>query len=72
MSLEEKLELLADTIETDVENLDPAKKLDDIQEWDSMAKVSLIVMLDEEFDKEIVADDLLKLETVQDILDIMA
>jgi len=71
MSLEEKLALLAETIETDVENLEPDRKLEDIQEWDSMAKVSLIVMLDEEFEKEIVADDLLKLETVQDILDIM-
>lgn len=71
MSNEEKIALLAETIETDIENLVPNKALSEIDEWDSMARISLIVMLDEEFEKEVSSSDLRALETVQDILDMM-
>ena len=43
----------------------------DIDEFDSIAKLSLIVLMDDEFGKTIKSDDIKALVTVQDILDIM-
>ena len=40
----------------------------DYEEWDSIAQLSLIAMLDEEFDLQIEEKDFEKLETVEDLL----
>ena len=40
----------------------------DYEEWDSIAQLSLIAMLDEEFDLQIEGDEFNKLETVEDLL----
>ncbi len=71
MSIEEKKELLADTFDMDVEDVDAEKVLADMEEWDSMTKLSLIVLFDDEFDKKITSDDIKKLVTIQDILNLM-
>ena len=71
MSIEEKKELLADTFDMDVEDVDAEKVLADMEEWDSMTKLSLIVLCDDEFDKKITSDDIKKLVTIQDILNLM-
>ena len=68
MSIEEKKELLADTFDMDVEDVDAEKVLADMEEWDSMTKLSLF---DDEFDKKITSDDIKKLVTIQDILNLM-
>ena len=39
-----------------------------MDEWDSIAALSLIVMLDEEFEKTITGDEIRALVTVNDIL----
>ena len=39
-----------------------------MEEWDSIAMLSLIAMLDEEFDKTITGKELKELKTVADIL----
>lgn len=40
----------------------------DYEEWDSIAQLSLIAMLDEEFDLQIEGDEFDKLKTVEDLL----
>lgn len=66
MSKEEKLELLAETL--DVEEITEETVLNDLDNWDSMTKLSLIVMFDDEFGKKITSDDIKSFVTVEDIL----
>lgn len=40
----------------------------DYEEWDSIAQLSLIAALDEEFDLQIEGDDFEELKTVEDLL----
>ncbi len=71
MTTEEKLALLEETFDMDEGSLEPDMELADIDEFDSIAKLSLIVLMDDEFGKTIKNDDIKALETVQDILDMM-
>ena len=71
MSIEKKLELLADVFECDIEELDPQTKLNDMDSWTSMTKLSLIVMVDDECEKTLTSEDIKKFVTVADILDYM-
>ena len=71
MSIKEKLELLEELFEMEEGTLEADTSLDDIEEWDSMTKLSLIVMMDEECGKALKGEDIKKFKTVQDILDYM-
>ena len=71
MTTEEKLALLEETFDMDEGSLEPDMELADIDEFDSIAKLSLIVLMDDEFGKTIKSDDIKALEIVQDILDMM-
>ena len=63
MTNEKKLEMLADVMGVEVSELS-----DDIVKWDSLASVNFIVMLDDEFDKQIGAGELKSCKTVGDLL----
>ena len=52
MTMEEKMELLAETLDVDTEDISAETVLSDMPEWDSMTKLSLIVMFDDEFGKK--------------------
>ncbi len=71
MSIEKKMELLADVLDVEAEDLDPAKKLEDYEEWDSVAVLSYIAMIDEEFGREIKGAEIKAFVTIQDALDAM-
>ena len=71
MTTEEKLALLEETFDMDEGSLEPDMELADIDEFDSIAQLSLIVLMDDEFGKTIKSDDIKSLESVQDILDMM-
>lgn len=71
MVIEEKLDLIAETLDTDRENLTPATELLSLDEWDSMGVISTITMLDRRFKKVLSAEQIEQLITVQDILDRM-
>ena len=71
MSEKEKLALLEDMLDIDEGSLEPDMKLEGVDGWDSMAKLSLIVLLDDEFEKVITADQVKELQTVRDILSLM-
>lgn len=71
MTNEEKIAMLEDMLELDGGSLKPEMELKDIAEYDSMAKLSLIVMMDEECGKKLTGEDIQSFNTVQDILDFM-
>ena len=71
MSTKEKLALLEDLFEMEEGTLAPEMTLESIEEWDSMTKLSLIVMMDDEFGKTLKGDDIKGFKIVQDILNFM-
>lgn len=72
MTNEEKIAMLEDMLELDGGSLKPEMELKDIAEYDSMAKLSLIVLMDDEFNKKLTGEDIQGFNTVQDILDFMS
>lgn len=71
MTQEEKIALLEDMLELDGGTLTPETELSSIDEYDSMAKLSLIVLMDDECGKELTGEQIREFNTVQDILDFM-
>ena len=71
MTIEEKLALLEETLETDEGTLSADMDLDDVDEYDSMTKLSIIVMMEDEFGVKLTGDVVRGFRTVQDILDLM-
>lgn len=68
MDLKEKLALIEETIDTRENVLTPETALNDLDEWDSIAALSLIIMLDKHFEKEISGQEIKALKTIADIL----
>ena len=71
MTEREKLALLEDMLELDEGALTTDKALDDIDEYDSMAKLSLIVLMEDEFGVKLTGDVIKGFETVGDIVALM-
>ena len=71
MTNEEKITMLEDMLELDGGTLKPEMNLNDIPEYDSMAKLSLIVMMDDEFGKKLTGEQIREMKTVQDVIDFM-
>ena len=71
MTQEEKIALLEDMLELDGGSLTPETELSSIEEYDSMAKLSLIVLMDEECGKKLTGEKIREFKTIQDILDFM-
>ncbi len=71
MTQEEKIALLEDMLELDVNTLTPETELNSIEEYDSMAKLSLIVLMDEECNKKLTGEQIREFKTVEDILAFM-
>ena len=71
MNEQEKLALLEDMLELDEGTLKPDTNLDDIEEYDSMSKLSLIVLMQDEFDVKLTSDEVKSFQTIGDILNRM-
>ena len=71
MDISKKLALLEDMMELDEGILTPEMALEEIEEWDSLAKLSLIVLVDEECGKQLTGDQIKTFVCVKDILDCM-
>ena len=68
--MDTKITKFKDVIECD-EIITPQTPLDSIAEWDSMGKISTIVMLADDYGYTLTFDELKKLNIVGDILDLM-
>jgi acyl carrier protein len=71
MNLQEKLALIEEVLDVETGSLTPETLLAEVDEWDSIAALSLIVMLDEKFEKTVSGVQIKALASVNDILDYM-
>ena len=71
MSDQEKIAMLEEMMELDDGTLAADTALADIEEYDSMTKLSLIVLMEDEFDVKLDGDTIKGFETVGDILKLM-
>lgn len=71
MSNAEKIRLIEETWEMDEGTLAEDTVLESLEEYDSMGKLSLIVMIDDECHKKLDSDTIKGFKTVKDILDYM-
>ena len=71
MTNQEKIKLIEETLELEENALTSETLLADVAEYDSMAKLSLIVLCDDEFNKKLTGEQIQEFKTVQDILDFM-
>ena len=53
MNLQEKLALIEEVLDVETGSLTTETLLAEVDEWDSIAALSLIVMLDEKFEKTV-------------------
>ena len=65
------MRLIEETLEMDANTLTEDTVLADVEEFDSMAKLSLIVLCDDEFGKKLSGEELRGFKTVKDILDFL-
>ena len=64
------LEEFADMLGVSAAELTPSTQLSSLENWDSVAYLSTMVLLDEKVGVAISPDDLTSARTVQDILDV--
>jgi len=68
MTTEEKIAMLEDVLDVEQGTLKQETALADIDEYTSIAKLSVIVMFDDEFGKKLTGEKLREFKTVGDIL----
>lgn len=71
MEQKEKLAKLEEMMDLEASSLRPESRLSDIEEWDSITHLSLIILLEDEYGKEVSGTQVRALKTVQDILNLM-
>lgn len=71
MEIKEKLNKLEEMLEIDENTLTLETELNSLDEWDSIAIISAIVMFDEEFGKTVKGAELKACKTVADVVNLM-
>lgn len=71
MSEKEKLLKLEEIMEVEEGTLKLTDKLNDFDEWDSIAILSFIAMMDSDYGKIVKGSEVKELETVQDVIAMM-
>lgn len=71
MTNKEKISLIEEALELDENTLNEETLLADVPEYDSMAKLTLIVLCDDEFNKKLTGEQIKEFKTIKDILDFM-
>ncbi len=68
MSEQEKIEMIAEVLEVETEEVVPEKELSDYDTWDSVAILSVISIMNEKFEKFPSAKEVLQNKTVSDLM----
>ncbi|MDE7367687.1 MAG: acyl carrier protein [Lachnospiraceae bacterium] len=71
MTKQEKIESIAEILDLEVEDIKEDAVLEEYEEWDSVAILSFIALLDEKFGKAVKGAEIRKLTTVKDLMDMM-
>ena len=71
MDIKAKLALLEELFEVDEGTLEADLILECFDKWDSMNKLALIVLMDDEFNKQLNGEQINKFRSIKDILTYM-
>ena len=71
MTEQEKLAELEEIMELDEGTLRPETSLEDIEEWDSLAALSFVILLSDSFSRKITGAEIRAFRTVNDMLLVM-
>lgn len=71
MTNQEKIAMLEEMMELESGTLQEDTNLADVQEWNSLAKLSFIALMDETFNKKVSAEEMKQFKIVKDILNFM-
>lgn len=71
MSEQEKIEVIAEILEVEPEEVVLGKKLEEYDTWDSVAILSVITIMNEKFEKFPSAREVAKNETVNELMEFM-
>jgi len=71
MDMKEKIEALEEILDVEEGSLSPDTVLADLDEWDSITRLSLLIYFDEELGKKISGDEIKAFVKVEDILGLM-
>jgi len=72
MEIKEFIENLADQFDdTDISELTPETKFKELDEWSSLMALSVIAMVDEEYEVELKGDDIRNSKTIADLFEIL-
>jgi len=69
MNAEEKIEFLEEIMEVEEGELTVDVRLDDLEEWDSITKLSLMAAIRKKNNKVITVEELASFQTIKDICD---
>ena len=69
MTVGEKLNLIEEALEIDLNSITLESRLSDLDGYDSMGKLSIIVLADDEFNKKLSGEQLREMNTVKDLVD---
>ena len=71
MEIREKLAIIEDIMEVDEGSLTEETVLNDLDEWDSITRLSLLIYYEEEQGKKLTGEDLKAFTTVKDLTDLI-
>lgn len=72
MELNDFIKLFAEQFDdTPAEHFSPETKFRELEEWDSLAALTIIAMVDEEFGKKITGADIRSSETIHDLYNLI-
>lgn len=72
MVIEDFIENFAEQFEeTDASEITAETKFRELDEWSSLTALSVMAMIDEEYDVQIKADEMRRAETIEDLLHIV-
>lgn len=63
------IELFKETLEIETDTVKPETVFRDLEQWDSLAFLSVIAFIDEEYDVVIEGNDFKKLITISDLIE---
>jgi len=72
MDIKEFIQYFADELdETGIEELTPETDFKSLDDWSSLTALSIIAMIDENYEKDITGADLRNSTTIQDLFDLV-
>lgn len=73
MELKEFIEKFAEAIEVETpETITPETNFRELDEWSSLATLSVIALADEEFDVELSGNEMRNVNTIQELFDLIS